>query len=199
MGERIMGQGLVVAAALVGLALAMPAAQADEGAPASGAAAASGSAKDEAATVAPPPYAELRKLFDELEAAHRDGDEGRFRANVHGAAWKKNLVGGSGTPVRGLFKQGVRKKWILRPDLDRVVRVGPNTLMVSVEIFAWEKARRIQGAGLVVVREGDRWVVLGGGKKRVQVAALAQRHARGEDLAPPAPPAPPKALEPATP
>ena len=139
---------------------------------------------DEVAPV-PAPYAALRNLFDDLEASMRRGDGELFRANTVARAWKENLAGGSGTSMKSLCRQGAGKKFYLKPDLDRVVRVGPKTLVVRAEIFDWEKDRARQEVAVVVVEEGGRWLVLGAGKKHHQVHALAQRHAIDEPLPPP--------------
>src|SRR5262245_18284385 len=82
--------------------------------------------------LAPAERAELRALFDGLQAAHRRNDAALLEKHVHPRAWRENFVGGSVTNMRRLFEQGVRKQLFLRPDLDgAVVSVGDTALIVS--------------------------------------------------------------------
>jgi len=160
-----------------------------------------------AAAAPAPVYPALRTLFADLESSFRRRDRALFEKHIYEKAWRKNFAGGSGTSLKKLFRQGARKKWFLKPDLDRVERVGDKSLIVPCEVYSWTKDRSLQRVFVMLGKHEGRWVLVGGGKKHEQVLALAERFDKDEALAPPAAreqkkaeeaqPAPPPATAPA--
>ena len=128
----------------------------------------------------------MRAPFEAMEKAIRDKDEAAFKARWHAAGFGKNLVGGSGIPGKEVFAQGSRKKWFLKPDLSKVRSLEDGAaLIVPCEIWAWEKEKAVDKVEMLLIREKDAYVVLGGGEKKEQVDALASRWLKKEALEPP--------------
>jgi hypothetical protein len=117
----------------------------------------------------------LRALFDALEKGLRNKDEAVFQACWTPEGYATNLVGGSGLEGREVFDQGTRKKWVLKPDLERTtVLVEGAALIVPCLVWAWEKEKAVDKVDLLLVREKDGYRILGGGEKRADVEALAK-------------------------
>ena len=124
--------------------------------------------------------------FVAMERALRDQDEAVFKAQWRLDGFERNLVGGSGLAGREVFEQGSRKKWFLKPDPGRVTLLENGAAMiVPCEIWAWEKGRAVDKVDLLLVRENDGYLALGGGEKREEVEALASRWLKREPLEPP--------------
>lgn len=125
----------------------------------------------------------LQAPFEAMEKAIKDKDEAPFKARWHAAGFEKNLVGGSGLAGKEVFSQGSRKKWFMKPDLAQAKPLGEGlAVIVPCEIFAWEKGRAVDKVDLLLVKEKDGYVVLGGGEKRAEVEALASRWLKKEPL-----------------
>jgi len=128
----------------------------------------------------------LAAPFEAMEKAIKDKDEAAFKARWHAAGFEKNLVGGSGLAGKEVFEQGSRKKWFMKPDLAQAKLLGDGAaVIVPCQIWAWEKGRAVDKIDLLVVKDKDSYVVLGGGEKRAQVDALATRWLNKEPLDPP--------------
>jgi hypothetical protein len=128
----------------------------------------------------------LQAPFDAMEKAIKDKDEAAFKARWTADAFEKNLVGGSGLAGKAVFGQGSRKKWFLKPDLSqaKVLEDGA-AVIVPCQVYAWEKEKAVDKVDLLLIKEKDAYVVLGGGEKREQVDALASRFLKKEPLDPP--------------
>jgi hypothetical protein len=125
----------------------------------------------------------LAAPFETLEKAIRDKDAAAFKARWHALGYEKNLVGGGGLAGKEVFDQGSRKKWFLKPDLAKAkVLADGAAVIVPCEVWAWEKAKAVDKVDLLLVRDKDAYVVLGGGEKRDQVEALATRWLKKEPL-----------------
>lgn len=125
-------------------------------------------------------------VFDVLEKAVRGGEEAAFKARWHAEGYASNLVGRSGLAGREVFEQGARKKWFLKPDLARTRVLGEGAArIVPCEVWAWERAKAVDKVDLLLVRDKDAWIVLGGGEKAKEVEALAARWLEKKPLPPP--------------
>ena len=123
--------------------------------------------------------------FTAMEKALRDNDEAAFKARWRLDGFQTNLVGGSGLAGNEVFEQGSRKKWFLKPDLGTAaILENGAALIVPCEIWAWEKGRAVDKVHLLLVRENDGYLALGGGEKREQVEALAARFLKKAPLEP---------------
>src|SRR5581483_1069456 len=101
-------------------------------------------------------------------------------------AFEKNFVGGSGLAGMAVFGQGSRKKWFLKPDLAQAQILGEGAaVIIPCQVYAWEKEKTVDKVDLLLIKEKDAYRVLGGGEKRAQVDALAQRFLKKEPLDPP--------------
>lgn len=127
----------------------------------------------------------LQSAFDAMEKAIKDKDEAAFKARWTPDGFEKNFVGGSGLAGKAVFGQGSRKKWFLKPDLGqaKVLEEGA-AVIVPCQVWAWEKEKAVDKVDLLLIREKDAYVVLGGGEKRDQVDALASRFLKKEPLDP---------------
>ncbi|HZE96765.1 MAG TPA: hypothetical protein VE981_07050 [Planctomycetota bacterium] len=127
--------------------------------------------------------AALKAVFADLEKGIKENSADTFKARWHAEGYEKNLTGGSGIPGKGVFGQGSRKKWVLKPDLAgaRILENGA-VVIVACDIWAWEKEKAFDKVEMVVVKDKDAYVVLGGGEKREEVDALASRWIKKEPL-----------------
>ena len=129
---------------------------------------------------------DVPKLFEALEKGIRAKDEAAFKGSwlLHG--YEKNLVGGSGLEGREVFAQATRKRWVLKPDVQRTQVIdGGTALIVPCQVWAWEKEKAVDKVDLLLVQVHRDYLVLGGGEKRGQVEALASRFLKQEPLDPP--------------
>ena len=125
-------------------------------------------------------------VFDALEKAIRGGDEAAFKARWHPEGFDANLVGRGGLAGREVFAQGARKKWFLKPDLARARALGDGAArIVPCDVWAWERGKAVDKVELLLVRDKDAWLVLGGGEKAADVEALARRWLEKKPLPPP--------------
>lgn len=122
-------------------------------------------------------------LFDDLEKGVRENDAAVFKARWHAEGFEKNLCGGSGLAGKEVLAQGTRKKWFLKPDFAnaRVAAEGA-VVIVACQIWAWEKGRAVDKVELILVKEKDGYLVLGGGEKRDDVDGLVSRWIKKEPL-----------------
>ena len=136
----------------------------------------------------------LKAPLDAMEKGIREGDEKLFKEQFHAEGYAKNLAGGSGLAGENVYKQGTRKKWFLKPDLAKAQVLGDGAaVIVPCEVWAWEKEKSVDQIELLLVKaevkDGEKtktvYVVLGGGEKRAQVEALANRFLKKEPLEPP--------------
>ena len=125
----------------------------------------------------------LQAVFDDLEKAIKENDQAAFKARWHAEGFEKNLCGGSGLAGKEVFAQGTRKKWFPKPDLEnaRVAAEGA-VVIVACQIWAWEKGKAVDKVELVLVKDKDGIVVLGGGEKRADVDGLVSRWIKKEPL-----------------
>jgi hypothetical protein len=133
-----------------------------------------------------PDAAAMARVFAALEKAHRANDAAAFAARWHPEGFRKNLVGGSGTTGESAFRQGARKHWFLRPDLDKLAgggRGGP--WLVPCDVWSWDKEQAVDHVDALLVWHDGQWLVLGAGEKRAEVEALGRRWADKEPLEPP--------------
>jgi hypothetical protein len=125
----------------------------------------------------------LAAPFEAMEKAIKDQDEAGFKARWHAVGFEKNLVGGSGLAGKEVFDQGSRKKWFMKPDLAQAKSLSEGAaVIVPCQIWAWEKGRAVDKVDLLLVKEKDGYVVLGGGEKRDQVEGLASKWLKKEPL-----------------
>ncbi|HYF01639.1 MAG TPA: hypothetical protein VEJ18_22145 [Planctomycetota bacterium] len=128
----------------------------------------------------------LQDVFDAMEKALRGGDEAAFKARWSPEGYEKNLAGKSGLAGKAVFAQGTRKKWFLKPGLAKTRTLGEGAaFIVPCEVWGWEKERAVDQVEILLVPEGGRLLVLGGGEKGAEVQALADRFLKKEPLAPP--------------
>ena len=125
----------------------------------------------------------LQAVFDDLEKGIKSSDEAAFKARWHAEGYEKNLCGGSGLSGKAVFGQGSRKKWFLKPDLAEAEFVADGAAaVVFCEVYAWEKGKAVDKVSMLLVKDKDAWIVLGGGEKRLDVAGLLSRWAKKEPL-----------------
>lgn len=130
----------------------------------------------------------LQALFDDLEKGHKENGEAVFKARWHAEGYEKNLCGGSGLSGKDVFGQGARKKWFLKPDLAKAAFPQDGAVaVVSCQIWAWEKGKAVDKVDLVLVKDKESWLVLGGGEKRADVDGLVSRWIKKEPLEAPKP------------
>jgi hypothetical protein len=125
----------------------------------------------------------LQAVFDDLEKGIRDNDEPRFKGRWHAEGYEKNYCGGSGLSGKDVFGQGARKKWFLKPSLPQAR--GPEdgaVVVVACEIWAWEKGKAVDKVEMVLVKDKEAYIVLGGGEKRADVDGLVSRWLKKEPL-----------------
>lgn len=128
----------------------------------------------------------LAEPFGAMEKALKDKDEASFKARWHASGSGKNLVGGSGLAGAEVYDQGSRKKWFLKPDLEKARALAEGAaVIVPCEVWAWEKGKAVDRVDFLLVRDKEGYLALGGGEKRDQVEALASRWLKKEPLEPP--------------
>lgn len=125
----------------------------------------------------------LKGLFDDLEKGIKEKDEAVFKARWHAEGYEKNFCGGSGLSGKDVFGQGSRKKWFLKPDLARAAFVEDGAVaVVSCEVWAWEKSKAVDKVALVLIKDKESYLVLGGGERKADVDGLVSRWIKKEPL-----------------
>jgi len=125
----------------------------------------------------------LQAVFDDLEKGIKATDEAPFKARWHAEGYEKNLCGGSGLAGKAVFGQGSRKRWFLKPDLAKAELVGEGAaVVVFCEVYAWEKEKAVDKVSMVLVKDKEAWIILGGGEKRPDVDGLVSRWIKKEPL-----------------
>jgi hypothetical protein len=123
--------------------------------------------------------------FAAMEKALRAPDETLFKAQWHPEGYVRNLVGGSGLAGENVFRQGSRKQWYPKPDFAKAtVRPDGALAIVPCKITSWKTNESVDAVDVVLVQVKGAYVVLGGGEKRSEVDALAQRWLDKKPLAP---------------
>ncbi len=138
------------------------------------------------AAASDPDTAGLERVFTGMKQALAASKEAPFKALWHPEGYKKNLVGGSGLAGRQVFRQGSKKGWYLKPDMESI-RSVPGSMgapwLIKCDIWSVKKGKAVdQIWALLIYRKA--WLMLGGGEKRAQVEALGQRYAARKPLAP---------------
>ncbi len=87
--------------------------------------------------------------------------------------WTENLVGGSGMTGAEVYRQATSKGWALQPDPQTMTVVGV-TRMVYCDVWARKDERVVDAVWMLMILDGKRWKLLGGGESRDQVAALGE-------------------------
>ncbi len=127
----------------------------------------------------------LSAAFEAMEKGIRDKDEAAFKARWTPDGYEKNYVGKSGLAGKEVYGQGTRKKWFLKPDLGQARMQGEGAaVIVPCQIWAWEKERAVDKVEMLLIKDKDGYLVVGGGEKREQVEALASRFLKKEPLDP---------------
>ncbi len=125
----------------------------------------------------------LQAVFDDLEKGIKAKEEAPFKARWHAEGYEKNLCGGSGVAGKGVFGQGSRKKWFLKPHLAKAKIVEDGAvIVVPCEVWAWEKEKAVDKVDMVLVKDKETYVVLGGGEKSDDVDGLVSRWIKKEPL-----------------
>ena len=75
-------------------------------------------------------------------------------------------------------------RWAIDPAKFRSLGEGA-AVVVPCEVWGWEKERAVDKVEILLVREGEGLLVLGGGEASKEVEALASRFLKKEPLAPP--------------
>jgi hypothetical protein len=133
-----------------------------------------------------PDTAGMKRLFADLEKGLRAAREPLFKSGWLPESYTANLVGGSGLPGSAVYRQGTRKKWYLKPDLDALQTTGRGApFIVPCDIWAWEKGKALDRVHAALIYNGKTWIILGAGEKLAQVQALARRWQEKKPLAPP--------------
>ena len=125
----------------------------------------------------------LQAVFDDLEKGIKSKEEAPFKARWHAEGYEKNLCGGSGVAGKGVFGQGSRKKWFLKPNLAKAKIVEDGAvIVVSCDVWAWEKEKAVDKVDMVLVKDKETYLVLGGGEKSDDVDGLVSRWSKKEPL-----------------
>jgi hypothetical protein len=134
----------------------------------------------------PDPKAAVRALFGAMEQAFRRGDEAAFKKTWVPAGYEENLVGGSGIPGKSVFRQGSRKSWYLKPDLDklRTLDARKGVHVVYCAVWSWKQEKAVDAVHALLVTKGS-LQMLGGGEREAEVLALGERFLKGQPLPPP--------------
>jgi hypothetical protein len=125
----------------------------------------------------------LQAVFDDLEKGIKANDEAPFKGRWHAEGYEKNLCGSSGLSGKVVFGQGSRKKWFLKPDFAKAKFVEDGAVViVFCEIFAWEKGKAVDKVDMILVKDKESYVVLGGGERSDDVDSLVSRWIKKEPL-----------------
>jgi hypothetical protein len=137
-----------------------------------------------AAFAKPDPKAAVRALFGAMEQGFRKGDEAAFKKTWVPAGYEENLVGGSGIPGKSVFRQGSRKSWFLKPDLDklRTLDAKKGVFVVYCSVWSWTKERAVDAVHALLVTTKGTLQMLGGGEREAEVLALGERYLKGQPL-----------------
>ena len=139
------------------------------------------------ASAKPDARATVRALFGAMEQAFRKADEAAFKKTWHPAGYEENLVGGSGIPGKSVFRQGSRKGWFLKPDLDklRTLDASKGVHVVYCPVWSWKQERAVDAVHALLVTTKGALQMLGGGEHEAEVLALGERYLKDQPLAPP--------------
>lgn len=142
------------------------------------------------ASARPPSKQGIKDLFAQMEQGLREQKEELFKAQWHPEGYSQNLVGGSGIPGRAVYRQGSRKGWFLKPDLDKLQAL-PGRLggpwIVRCDVWSWKKERAVDEIHALLVHmrgKTRKMVMLGGGERLDEVIALGRRWVDKKPLAP---------------
>lgn len=122
---------------------------------------------------------DMKTIFADMENGIKNQDENMFKKHWHPDGYSENLVGGSGLAGNRVFEQGSRKKWFLKPNLEKTETVD-KVEIVETEIYAWERDKTVDEIHLAIA-EGK---ILGGGEDLSEVKSLAERFNSGQALSP---------------
>jgi|CXWL01.1.fsa_nt_gi hypothetical protein len=136
-----------------------------------------------------PLVAGVDAVFSRMEKALRARDAAAFKVLWHAEGLARNVVGRSGISGASFFEQGSFKKWFPKPDLGQVL-IREDTAVVTCLIWSWEREEAVDRVTFVLVKQGEGWVVLGGGENRAEALALADRWRNNEFKEPLPPDAP---------
>lgn len=131
----------------------------------------------------------IKGLFSDLKKAIEKKDQAQFKRQWDAAGYKKNLVGGSGWSGDELFKQTTKESRYLWPgkispviaEASRSARnATPMTYqdpacVVQTKVRSFKDDKILDEVFTAVVPRGERFVVLGVGKKMEEVKALVDR------------------------
>lgn len=136
-------------------------------------------------TSQPSMEAQLTAVFTDMKKGLEEKNEALFQSRWHDEGYKKNLVGGSGLTGKAVFKQGSRKGWYLKPELDKRKALGEGKVfIVPCQIWSTKKDRAVDKVWAAVIKGDKGWKILGAGEKTAEVEALVERFLKGEPLAP---------------
>jgi hypothetical protein len=122
---------------------------------------------------------QIASSFEQLRVSLEKKDKTLFLKYWHPRGFKKNLVGSSGLPGVGVFKQGSRKGWYLKPKMSTLKARGTHGAIVFCAIWSTRRKRAVDGVHAYVVWHNKRWVVLAAGESKKQVEALIKREQAG--------------------
>lgn len=126
----------------------------------------------------------IHSTFSRMKIALQTKNQELFTKQWHPIGYQTNLVGGSGVPGRGVYSQGSRKRWYLRPNFEKQISLTNRVVIVPCDIWSWQKKRPVDRVHAVVVRQKARWLVLGAGERSKEVVALANRYIHNKPLPP---------------
>ena len=116
----------------------------------------------------------VKDTFARMKTALQKKDNKLFKEQWHPKGYAKNLVGGSGLPGRGVYKQGSRKGWHLKPNLTKQIKVSKTAVIVPCAIWSWKRKRAMDHVHALLVWRANKWMVLGAGEKLKEVQKLAK-------------------------
>ncbi|MGB0591804.1 MAG: hypothetical protein ACPGU1_19165 [Myxococcota bacterium] len=127
-------------------------------------------------------FALLSARFDAMKEGVVSSDEALFKSQWHTEGYEANLVGGSGIPGVGVFRQGSAERWVLEPDLKsaRNPTMSGDAWVITCVVRSLADGGHL-GTVWIVVADGK---VLGGGEVQDEAQALAYRWANKVPLAP---------------
>ncbi len=79
--------------------------------------------------------------------------------------------------------QGSREKWFLKPDFSKAEFVEEgDAVVVFCEVYTWEMGKAVDQVSMVLLKDKEAYIVLGGGEKRPDVDGLVPRWINKEPL-----------------
>jgi hypothetical protein len=113
-------------------------------------------------------------VFENMKHALMESDEEAFQTQWYSGGYQNNLVGGSGISGSGVYKQGSREKWYLKPVVNDIVQ-HTDAYIIPCKIWAWENEESLDFVYAAALKINEQWLIIGAGEDLNEVKAMIDK------------------------